>query len=343
MKGSTTFFIDTGLMAIMCRHDHVLYYVNMHTAGESHFYAYALIDACQKELPSTWLIGIMYDIACQTHRSCNKWEWFPDLLPRLRFAVSVFHAYGHDWVCQLHYHPRKQEIWGLTDGKSNERLWSDLRKLIPSLRVTGHYRRLFMLDLQLEHRHKVKLPASAKWLADRVKNTVKTRAAAQALLNSTAKSVEHLCHQWEAQREYQSEPLSKHATGSGRKAVQKIIDLRQSNELLQETIIEMKDELAEMEDEENENDFWRLELLDDLAEKEALYSGVATQLKHMLQELRLTDQVSANELDELRKSEWFNHVIGMRALKTRLIAALRKRQFQVANLSRASRAAPMGE
>ncbi|KAF9502564.1 hypothetical protein BS47DRAFT_1310929, partial [Hydnum rufescens UP504] len=55
----------------------------------------------------------------------------------LLFAILVFHAYGHQWVCQLWYHPRKARIWGLSDGEGCEQFWSMLRRLIPGMHVTG--------------------------------------------------------------------------------------------------------------------------------------------------------------------------------------------------------------
>jgi hypothetical protein len=43
-KASTQFFSDTGLMALLCRHDRVLWLVNMTHAGERQHYALALIQ-----------------------------------------------------------------------------------------------------------------------------------------------------------------------------------------------------------------------------------------------------------------------------------------------------------
>ena len=43
VKASTKFFADTGLMALLCRHDRVLWLANMTTAGERQYYAIALI------------------------------------------------------------------------------------------------------------------------------------------------------------------------------------------------------------------------------------------------------------------------------------------------------------
>ena len=136
-KASTKFFADTGLMAMLCRHDRVLWLVNMTSAGERQHYAVALILQLFKHLPEFATVGVLYDIGCQLHRSCEKWDFLGDYLPRIKFGVSVFHAYGHQWGCQLIYHPRKCIGFGLTDGEGCERFWSSIKKLIPVLRVSG--------------------------------------------------------------------------------------------------------------------------------------------------------------------------------------------------------------
>ena len=137
-KASTRFFTDTGLMALLCRHDHVLWIVNLTSAGEKQHYALALLDRLFKHLPRQMTVGLLYDIGCQLERSCRKWNLLDDsILSRISFAVAVFHAYGHQWPCQIIYHPRKREGFGLSDGEGCERLWSSLKQLIPPLRVSG--------------------------------------------------------------------------------------------------------------------------------------------------------------------------------------------------------------
>lgn len=137
-KASTRFFTDTGLMALLCRHDRVLWVANLTSAGEKQHYALALLDRLFKHLPAQMTIGLLYDIGCQLERSCRKWKFMDDnTLSRIAFAVAVFHAYGHQWPCQIVYHPRKREGFGLSDGEGCERLWSFLKPLIPSLRVSG--------------------------------------------------------------------------------------------------------------------------------------------------------------------------------------------------------------
>jgi hypothetical protein len=123
---------------LLCRHDRVLWIANLTSAGEKQHYALALLDCLFQHLPPQMTVGLLYDIGCQLERSCRKWNLLDNsILSRISFAVSVFHAYGHQWPCQIIYHPRKREGFGLTDGDGCERLWSSLKQLIPSLRVSG--------------------------------------------------------------------------------------------------------------------------------------------------------------------------------------------------------------
>lgn len=136
-KASTQFFADTGLMAMLCRHDRVLWLVNMTAAGEKQHYALSLVRRLFDHLPHHVTVGLLYDIACQLHRSIVKWGFLGALAQRLSYAISVFHAFGHQWPCQVIYHPRKCTGFGLSDGEGCERFWSSIQRLIPSLRVSG--------------------------------------------------------------------------------------------------------------------------------------------------------------------------------------------------------------
>jgi hypothetical protein len=136
-KASTKSFSDTGVMALLCRHDRVIWLVNMTSAGEKQHYAFALIERLFNQIPPTMRVGLLYDIACQIHRSCILWGFLGEFLSRIVFGISVFHAYGHQWACQVIYHPRKCPGFGLTDGEGCERFWSSIKILIPTLRVSG--------------------------------------------------------------------------------------------------------------------------------------------------------------------------------------------------------------
>lgn len=71
-KADASYYVDTGLMAMTCRHDRLVYMVNMHDSGEKQHYAFALIKQLFDELPKVWDIGILYDIGCQIHKSVQK-------------------------------------------------------------------------------------------------------------------------------------------------------------------------------------------------------------------------------------------------------------------------------
>lgn len=229
IKASTKYFADTGLMALLCRHDRVLFVANMWTAGEKQFYALALIDALLKNIPPNWRVGILYDISCQLHRTLSRVDSELNWLERLEFAVSIFHAYGHQWSCQLWYHPRKSSIWGLSDGEGCERFWAELRRLIPVLRPTGvsvtwdysnvkltmeaqYHRRLMILDLQIGHIDYSKMLNVGLWLNDRCRNAnERIKNASKGLEDSgfavDEATIAYLLSEFTAQQQFQSRPI----------------------------------------------------------------------------------------------------------------------------------------
>ena len=85
-KASTQFFADTGLMEMLCQHDHVLWLVNMTHAGERQHYALALLHKLFEHIPSDMTVGLLYDVACNLHRSCLKWGFLNNNLHRITFC-----------------------------------------------------------------------------------------------------------------------------------------------------------------------------------------------------------------------------------------------------------------
>jgi hypothetical protein len=136
-KSNKKGYSETAIMALVCRHDHILYMLNMTSPGEKRHYVVTLLRQLFGDLPENWRIGLLYDIGCQLHRSNVKWGILKEYEDRILFGISVFHAYGHQWGCQITYHPRKIPGFGLTDGEGCERVWNLIRPLIPILRVTG--------------------------------------------------------------------------------------------------------------------------------------------------------------------------------------------------------------
>ncbi len=127
-------------------------------------------------------VGVLYDIGCQLHRSCEKYGFLEEYLDRMTFGISVFHAYGHQWPCQIIYHPRKCKGFGLTDGEGCERLWSAIKPLIPSLRVSGYFTRIYSLDTQVKHLEAKSLLGLGKWLNKKWIATLGRKNSAELVL-----------------------------------------------------------------------------------------------------------------------------------------------------------------
>jgi len=71
-KASIALYVDTGLVALVCRHDRLLWLANLTTAGERQHYVFALLKRLFSNLPEDWHVGLLYDIACQIERSMLK-------------------------------------------------------------------------------------------------------------------------------------------------------------------------------------------------------------------------------------------------------------------------------
>lgn len=55
---------DTGLGALVCRHDNPIFFVNVDTPGEQQKYAVALIEHFSSLIPEAATVGMFYDIGC---------------------------------------------------------------------------------------------------------------------------------------------------------------------------------------------------------------------------------------------------------------------------------------
>ncbi|EDR09779.1 uncharacterized protein LACBIDRAFT_325583 [Laccaria bicolor S238N-H82] len=131
VKASTQFFSDTGLMALLCRHDRVLWLVNMTSAGEKQHYALVLLERLFNHLPSTARVD-----------SSGLYQFF---------MLMAINGLASSFITQ-------------ENGEGCERFWSSIKLLIPSLRVTGYYNRLYTLDTQVKHLDKKSLLNLGDWL-----------------------------------------------------------------------------------------------------------------------------------------------------------------------------------
>ncbi|KAG1856839.1 hypothetical protein C8R48DRAFT_607854, partial [Suillus tomentosus] len=130
-KAAMDNFDDTGIMALICRHDIPLFFANIDSPGEQQKYSVALLQHLFSLLPPEATVVALYDVGCVLARSLAKYEILPETVTkRLRFATTAMHAYSHEWACQLVYNPRMCLGLGLSDGEGTERLWSRFVRLI---------------------------------------------------------------------------------------------------------------------------------------------------------------------------------------------------------------------
>ncbi len=216
-KASKKYFDDTGVMAAVCCHGIPLLYINIWTPGEQQFYVLSLLAKLFEHLPEMWTIGCLYDIGCQgcqIDQALCKWDFFPsEWNSCLTWGVSIFHAYGHQWACQLWYHPQKDECWGLSDGEVCEHFWSGLCHLVPGLQVTGYHHQLFILDMQMEHIQKSKQSNLGEWLHSHLLNAKRHLEEAQRGLGKH--DVDQMLVHFKAQHHYHTKPLPQQSKNPG--------------------------------------------------------------------------------------------------------------------------------
>ncbi|KAI7942221.1 hypothetical protein MJO28_012248 [Puccinia striiformis f. sp. tritici] len=208
---------DTGLMGACCRHDAAIFVGNIYKSGEQRCLPVTLVDKLIAHSEGDRQIGILYDIGCSLDKYMGTRGLLQEHRHRLSFGTSVFHAYVHNWICQLDYHPRLNEGWGLSDGEGLERLWSYLSPLISPLRYATRNHRLAAIAHRLKYhnwRGKRDLP---KWLKKKFTSAVKRRLDARLVLEDLSQmrnphesavvnyTPQFFKRQWSAQRQFQKE------------------------------------------------------------------------------------------------------------------------------------------
>ena len=334
VKASTQFFSDTALMAMLCRHDHVLWLVNMTSAGEKQHYVLSLIQNLFDHIPATMRIGLLYDIGCQLHWSCMKFDFLDAYIDRIVFGISVFHAYGHQWPCQLVYHPRKCKGFGLSDGEGCERFWKAIKPLIPSCCVSGYYNRIYTIDTQVKHIDEQSLMGLGNWLRKKWISMCEKRSDALGVLeivNAKGFSVEFLQIQWEEQVVEQTKPLKKQSKNIADRAINEILALTKNIDEYKREIGELESMMELSEYPEGLDIFIVDESLVDLRSRLAKAVNAVSNKRTKL-------GVDAHlVLQRLIGNQFLRLRLNALAVKQRIHDWLRQRKFELENLERAYR------
>ncbi|KAF9504212.1 hypothetical protein BS47DRAFT_1368953 [Hydnum rufescens UP504] len=227
----------------------------------------------------------------------------PEWTGQIEFGVSVFHAYSHQWTCQLWYHPQKSEKWGLSDGEGCERFWNELKQ-----------------------------EGAGKWLHDHVSHTVGHEAQAQEKLDGA--SVQYLLGQFKEQHSFQSRLVPHQSNTKGSSAIEHILSMSQSAGSLQVHLKELMDELAGLATNNVtiavEDELW-LKITEIWASVQCLESNISRKT----QELHLSDQKSHKELEWLKTNKWINLQLNVQVVRDQLLMKLHACKFELAGLEHA--------
>ncbi|KAJ3713864.1 hypothetical protein C8R42DRAFT_726865 [Lentinula raphanica] len=345
-KASTQFFDSTGLMGLLCRHNRVLWLVNITTPGERQHYALALIDALFQHLPTSYTVRLLYDIGCSLERSCIKWGFIKDYLPCIAFAISVFHAFGHNWPCQCIYHPHKCKGFGLSDGKGCEQFWHSISRLVPYLRVCGHYLRLYSLDTQIQHADQESLWGLATWIVQKWKLAEAKRIDGEKDVRFSMKNPDFLRAQWAEQVKYQTRPLPSQSRNAAKKAAQDAVRLRNVRDTLRDRPYEVEEAQADLDGQKSKLQKAEKDLrvkerslgIEANAEYRKVASSpfIAAHLNAKAVKIRLREKLKARKFERDRLEQSFRRQISSseRRLQAHTADAVKRRDPGIESLAR---------
>src|SRR5258708_8510566 len=329
-KPSKKYFKDTGLMASVCHHGIPLLHVSLWTPGEQQFYTFALLSMLLEHLPNSWKVGCLYVIGCQIHHAVHKWDFALEWREHLSWGVSIFHAYRHQWACQLWYHPHKDALWGLLGGEGCERFWSKLHHLISGLHVMGYHHRLFVLDMQIEHITAKKHFQLPRWLKEHLQ-------CAESQLNSATKefgsqSIEELLSHFDSQHQHHSAPPGHQSKSAVQSLIELVMSLKATCEMKEgilKEIIQDQDDLIGVDSAAN---FAQAELQECVDTLSTAIEWLTKQINKECTNLNANDS-SCHELQKAEKDKWAISFANLHVLKDQLCCKLQAWKAELGRLN----------
>ncbi|OAX35806.1 hypothetical protein K503DRAFT_696327, partial [Rhizopogon vinicolor AM-OR11-026] len=244
------------------------------------------------------------------------------------FGISIFHAFGHQWPCQIVYHPRKCVGFGLSDGEGCEHFWSAIKPLIPSLRVSGYNQRIFVIDEQVRHLdNNLSILSFGHWLWRRWGHCQEKNTVAEEGLKMCDIAVEALRQEWKAQVTMQTKPAPKQSKNKGAEAIAAILTLENILEQHHSMVHELENSILS----------GTVNIIDvdlQLLEYRGKCKRIADNIQKCKWGLGVSDQANLKDL-------WNNAYLHIRmnacAVKTRLRDRLRSRKFEIEKLEHSYR------
>jgi hypothetical protein len=245
-------------------------------------------------------------------------------------AVKV----GHQWPCQIIYHPRKCEGFGLTDGEGCERFWSSIQSLIPSCHVSTYFNRIYAIDTQIKALDQKSLLSMGSWIRRKwIAMDIRRKDAEEELLEIYNKGYTEdlLREEWKQQVAEQTKPLKQQSKGLADKQIREILALSKNCDEYKAQIDELETMILAGNYAEDTN-FEEVE--EDLEECRAKLSQIRTSIAKKKNLLSVDGRLN---LSKLMGNVFLKQRMNALALKQRLRDRLRHRKFELENMERAYR------
>ncbi|THU86667.1 hypothetical protein K435DRAFT_683215 [Dendrothele bispora CBS 962.96] len=323
-------FDERALAGMFCPHGNCLFLVTMNSLGEKQHYVLVMLEALFEQIPRSWTVGFLYDVACQVERSCRKWGFLSDYMDRILWGVSVFHVYGHEWACQLVYHPRKCKGFGFCDGETCERCWHAISRLIAYTRVAGYFVRLYTLDSQFLFNNQQVLLGAGSFLRRKIRICQDRRVAAQEEFEKAGQTLDLLRAEWSSQVKSQTKPLPRQRKTAAKSAVEETLRLRKNMEVLENRVHDLESLLTS----DQSTTYQRAMAEDDLLKAKSELKKAQQKSARQESSLGISDR---QQLKHLMNSPFLTKRMNARSIKIRLRERLRARKFEFDRLERSYR------
>ena len=155
---------ECGLAMVTCRHGVPIRVGNI-WRGENQETMLTIFEEIVERLPKDTKFVLQYDLACKFRPYLCKMR--PDLADRVMICLNAFHAFAHEFRCQLRYGPIHIMHLARSDGESVERAWSLLQPFVSISRVSGPQHRHDMAHRHNLHTAKVRRRTMPDFLSDR--------------------------------------------------------------------------------------------------------------------------------------------------------------------------------
>ncbi|KAG8725372.1 hypothetical protein FRC09_001176 [Ceratobasidium sp. 395] len=174
-KKTPSMFDETGVFLACCRHGLVAVIVDMIRSGELAKYPLAIFDKLVAAHGDHLVVA--YDIACSFFKTLKRSKSLGELfeLSKSRLIVPAFHAWAHNRLCQISWHPVWQPSLGLEDFEWCERVFSSSNQVARCTRHASQSTRHRMIELHFRRWDNDREGSSARFLFN---NYLQARAVA---------------------------------------------------------------------------------------------------------------------------------------------------------------------